>query len=177
MSNHLKIMNTLLWSTFTSSFIANLLINVYIAQAKNNFFHLQNKMKCHLLFYPCILHAALKTLYLYSVVYSVLLWEFPALILLPVHLVCCCSLCLVCCTGRTPLHLRTIRPKLFLFCSPSCSGQFASSAFDFSCLIVWLLWLLPRFFFGFHIKASPGQQQRHLWNVCIFFFFGDVFSF
>lgn len=26
-------------------------------------------------------------------------------------------------------------------------------------------------FTGFHIKASPGQLQKHLWNVCWFFFF------
>lgn len=40
---------------------------------------------------------------------------------------------------------------------------------------VYLVWsvpenvaLTPRFT-GFHIKALPGQLQKHLWNVCCFF--------
>lgn len=40
---------------------------------------------------------------------------------------------------------------------------------------VYLVWFVPEDvaltprFTGFHIKASPGQLQKHLWNVCRFF--------
>lgn len=42
---------------------------------------------------------------------------------------------------------------------------------------VYLVWFVPEVvvltprFTSFHIKASPRQLQKHLWNVCPFFAF------